>query len=129
MKTLSKHPWIISLLIVLGLAAWLTSGMIQAAPEKKEVKETETITPKVRVSKISSQSVTQSIILYGRTEPNRSITLRSEVSGRITKIFASRGQRISRNDPVAQLDLNDRDKLLASANFVRTGVSTVLSAL
>lgn len=116
MKTLSKHPWIISLLLILGLAAWLTSGMIQAAPEKKEVKSTaEAITPKVRVRKISAKSVTQSIILYGRTEPNRSITLRSEVSGRITKIFATRGQRISKNDPIVQLDLNDRDKLLASA--------------
>lgn len=115
MKTLSKQPWIISLLLILALAAWLTSGMIQAAPEKKEVKSTETLIPKVRVRKISAQSVTQSIILYGRTEPSRSATLRSEVSGRIIQIFATRGQHINKDDPVVRLDLNDRDKLLASA--------------
>lgn len=115
MKTIGKHPWIISLLLILSLAAWITSGMIQAAPEKEETISSETIIPKVRVRKIEAKSVTQSIILYGRTEPSRSATLRSELSGRISKIYVERGQKIKKNDPVVQLDLNDRDKQLASA--------------
>ncbi len=118
MKTLSKHPWIISLLLILALAGWLTTGMLQAeaAPEKEEAKKTVALIPKVRVRKISAQSITQTITLYGRTEPSRQVTLRSELSGRITKIYAKRGQKINKGDPVVQLDLNDRDKLLDSAN-------------
>lgn len=115
MQTIGKHPWIISLLLIIGLAAWLMSGMIHAAPEKKETEASDSLIPKVRVQKFDAQSVTQSIILYGRTEPSRKATLRSEVSGRITQIFAQRGQRINKNNPVVHLDLNDRDKLLASA--------------
>ncbi len=113
MKTLSKNPWIISLLLILLLAAWLTSGMLQAAPEKQQAKSDVTPAPKVRVRKIKPQSVTQSIILYGRTEPGRSSILRSELSGRITEIHFARGQRVNRNDPVIRLDLNDRDKQLS----------------
>lgn len=115
MQTFNKHPWIISLLLIIGLATWLVSGMIQAAPEEKETEATDSLIPKVRIQKFNAQTVTQSIILYGRTEPSRKATLRSEVSGRITRIFAQRGQRIDKNKPVVHLDLNDRDKLLASA--------------
>ena len=113
MKTLSRYPWIISLFLILLLAAWLASGMLQAAPVTKQVKSDNTPIPKVRVRKISSQKVHQSIILYGRTEPSRSTVLRAELSGRITEIYATRGQRIKKNAPVMRLDLNDRDKQLS----------------
>jgi len=118
MKTISKYPWIISIFLILCLAAWLTSGMIQADPEKKEVEpeQQKVAIPKVRVRQINPEPVTQSIILYGRTEPSRSAILRSEISGRITKLFVAKGQQIKKNDPLIQLDLNDRDKQLASAN-------------
>ncbi len=115
MKTLGKHPWIISLLLIICLTVWLASGMTQANPEIKVEKETKTILPKVRIRNISAKPVTQSIILYGRTEPGRSATMRAEVNGQITHIYARRGQTVHKNDPVVRLALNDRDKLLASA--------------
>ncbi|MCP4078431.1 MAG: efflux RND transporter periplasmic adaptor subunit [Gammaproteobacteria bacterium] len=112
MKILSRYPWIISLFLILSLATWLATGLLQAAPEKNQPKPATTPVPKVRVQKISPQKVHQSIILYGRTEPSRSTVLRAELSGRITEIYATRGQRIKKNAPVMRLDLNDRDKQL-----------------
>lgn len=115
MKIFSKYPWILSLLLILALASWLASGLLQAAPEIQPKNKAESHIPKVRVRSMIAEPVTRSIILYGRTEPGRSATLRTEMNGKVTEIYAQRGQQIKKNDPVARLDLNDRDKLLTSA--------------
>ncbi|WP_456448324.1 efflux RND transporter periplasmic adaptor subunit [Thiolapillus sp.] len=119
----NKHPWIISLLLALGLSAWLASGSIngdpadseQAAdPDEQPAKESPAVI-KVRVATVHSEPVERSIVLYGRTEPNRSLNLKAEVDGRVEAILKQRGATVEAGDPIIRIAANDRPHLLEHA--------------
>lgn len=116
MKLFAKYPWILSLLLVLMLAAWLASGILQAGPSSSEQPESKAVeknlTPKVRTRQIEAQTINTNILLYGRTEANRSATLRAEISGRVIEILAPRGQRIKQGTPIIRLSVDDRKQQL-----------------
>ena len=120
MKFVGRHPWILSLLLVLLLSAWLASGMLEAenatATQTESKNVEENIIPKVRTRQVDAQTISRNIVLYGRTEANRSATLRAEISGRVLEILAPRGQRIQKGSPVIRLSLDDRKQQLEFAN-------------
>ncbi len=118
MKTLSRHPWILSLLIIVALAAWLASGMLSAqstpTQESKSSKSHEII-PRVRVRSIAAKSVTRSLVLYGRSEPDRNVKIRPQLSGRLSAVLVKRGQRVSKGQVLAKIELYDRPQQLDAA--------------
>lgn len=119
MKSLFNRPWIISVLLIVALSAWMTSGMLNAQQKEPaaepETKSEEEILPKVRVKPVKLEQVTQLVVLYGRTEPGKSTTLKSEISGRITELMVEKGERVKKGQAIAKIDLNDRDKQLDHA--------------
>ncbi|MCV6605942.1 MAG: efflux RND transporter periplasmic adaptor subunit [Porticoccaceae bacterium] len=52
----------------------------------------------------------------GRTEPNRAVNLRAEVSGRVIAVPAERGQRVAAGDVVCHLAVEDRQQRVNEAN-------------
>jgi multidrug efflux system membrane fusion protein len=119
----SKRPWIISLLLALGLAAWLGSGSINgdqitggpATGTNDEKTKQESKPIKVRVTTIHSEPVERSIVLYGRTEPNRRLNLKAEVDGRVEAILKQRGEPVKAGDAIIRIAANDRPHLLEHA--------------
>ncbi len=124
MKTLTKNPWIYSLLIILALTAWMASGMLQAESTVNEssednstadVAKTETIIPRVRVRRIAPQPVTKSLTLYGVSEAARSLDIRPQLSGQIETVLVDRGETVKQGQILARIDVYDRPQQLEHA--------------
>lgn len=117
MKNLNKRPWIISLFLILGLSAWIASGSMDAREPKKKPGAATAAAPalKVRVRSVLAESIDRSIVLYGRTEPNRTTTLRAETSGRIVEVLARRGKKVSAQESILRIAMNDRQDQLSHA--------------
>ena len=117
---LSTRPWIISLILMLALSAWIASGSMEnqdpAATQAAESTESEEKKPvTVRVRPAIPQLVDQSVVLYGRTAPNRAVTLKTETNGRVTEILCERGAPVKAGQPLLSIALNDRQQQLDHA--------------
>ncbi len=116
---LSKRPWIISLMLIIALLAWLASGSMGRNTNKQDESTTdstrEITLASVRVRMVEAEKVDRAIVLYGRTEPNRQITLKAETSGRVTEILAQRGAAINKGQPILRISMDDRKSELAHA--------------
>lgn len=119
---ISKHPWIISVVVVLALTAWIASGSVGNGDEKpKAEKESATATEKtktavrVRVRQVEAQSITESLMIYGRTAPSRSVTLKAETQGKVAEILVQRGAAVTKGQDLVRLEMNDRTQQLEAA--------------
>lgn len=113
---LHRQPFWIALLIFILLSLWVASGMLSAdEPSKEKSLTKETPLAKVKVTRMQADQMSREITLYGRTEPNRSVTLRAEVQGQVTKIFAEEGQSVVSGQKLLELDDNDLKQRLKSA--------------
>jgi len=55
------------------------------------------------------------VVIYGKTEPARSVTLRAEIDGRVVAIGAKRGARVQKGEMIVRLDVRDREARLSQA--------------
>ncbi|GMQ96225.1 MAG: multidrug efflux RND transporter periplasmic adaptor subunit VexE [Gammaproteobacteria bacterium] len=106
-----------SVLIALGittaLALWLLSGTGATGSARDPSLEAPRVSrptiTRVRVKVMESQPVTRDVVIYGKTEPARSVTLRAEIDGRVVAIGAKRGTRVQKGDMIVRLDVRDRE--------------------
>lgn len=116
---LSKRPWIISLVFVIALSAWLASGSIGRDTDEQDESAAEpakeAALASVRVRTVKAEKVDHAIVLYGRTEPNRTVTLKAETKGRVVEILAQRGAGINKDDPILRIAMDDRESELIHA--------------
>lgn len=103
--TFRRQPAWIALIIFLLLCLWVASGSLNAESEQSVKESRFTELPKVRVEKMVAERVSRQVSLYGRTEPDRVATLRSEVKGQVEVIYAQEGQWLTKGQPI--LDLNN----------------------
>lgn len=120
-----RKPYLLAIFITLGLVGWMASGQLGAdeATEQTPSKKTEAkkvIPAKVQITSFTAESIERQITLYGRTEPDRQATLKAQVRGMVTKVLAERGSRVSKNQPLVQLALNDLNDRLAEAKAQQT---------
>ncbi|WP_339767129.1 efflux RND transporter periplasmic adaptor subunit [uncultured Paraglaciecola sp.] len=120
MHTLRLKPYWIALVILVILTIWVASGMLFAEPDsdaqtRKDAKHRDVGLVSVRVERVNAQPITREINLYGRTEPNRSVTLRSEVSGLVEKIYVTEGQSVKQGEPLIDIETSDLVNRLTSA--------------
>jgi len=107
-----------ALVIFLLLSGWLASGYIFSddEPSSEPVAESpRSLIHKVRVRTPEIKRISQEIVLNGRTEPARAVTLRAEVEGRVIELGANRGSVVSKGDLIVQLDSRDRKARLEEA--------------
>ena len=84
-----RKPYLIAIIITLLLIVWMASGMLNAkTSDESEGSPTadnsggvnkEKVIPSVEVMNIPTISVQRSIELYGRTEPDRIMSIGTEV--------------------------------------------------
>lgn len=112
-KWLAQRPYIIAVVITLVLVLWMVSGMSNHSSANTDqiqnTKKTEKIIPlaKVKVELLYAQRIFNVVELYGRTEPNRIVTLKSEVRGKITAVLAKRGSKVTKGQVIVKVDLNN----------------------
>ena len=112
---------VIAALLVAGLAVWMWPALEGRSRETPPASQASSPGPapraltRVRVAVLESREIPREVVMNGRTEPNRAVTLRGEVNGRVLEIGADRGSRVEAGDLVVRLDGRDRAARVAEA--------------
>lgn len=114
---LRQQPAWIALIIFIALCLWIASGMLKTSNEPDAAKSQSVEIPlvKVTVEHFIAEEVTREISLYGRTEPDRIATLRSEVKGLVKAVHAQEGDHVSKGQKIVSLEKSDYVSRLQSA--------------
>ena len=113
---------LIALAIAVLIAAWVGSGYVgplrhgtgtQPLPVAVEPRAEPLI--RVRVKDSEAVPVDRAIVLNGRTEPARRVTLRAEIAGRVEELPVARGAAVAAGEVIARLDPRDRQAVLRQA--------------
>ncbi len=114
---LRQQPAWVALIIFIALCLWVASGMLKAQNENDSAKRKSIEIPlvKVTVEHVTAHEVTREISLYGRTEPDRIATLRSEVKGLVKEVHVQEGERVSQGQKIISIEKRDAVSRLQSA--------------
>ncbi|TFH50000.1 MAG: efflux RND transporter periplasmic adaptor subunit [Lysobacterales bacterium] len=112
-----------SLFIALGITVAFTLWLLSVSGATGSARDPSLEAPhadrpaitSVRVKTLHSKRVTRDVIIYGKTEAARSVTLRAEFDGRVMETVAKRGARVKKGDVIVRLDLRDLDARLQQA--------------
>jgi multidrug efflux system membrane fusion protein len=117
---LRQQPVWIALIIFIALCLWVASGMLKANNENdlSERKSIEIPLVKVTVENVTADEVTREISLYGRTEPDRISTMRSEVEGLVKEVHVQEGDRVIKGQKIINLEKNDVVSRLQSVKAI-----------
>lgn len=108
---MEQKPYLLAVAITVSLIAWMASGSDEAVAVNENT-EHQAHTPKVEVTKFMPSEVERSIQLYGRTEPERVLSLSSEIEGRVVEFVADEGDYVNQGQIVAKLALEDKQAQL-----------------
>jgi len=101
---------LIAAAIAVAAVAWLATGQREptAANDATETVAVRDRLTHVRVRRLESRRVTQELVISGRAEPARAVTLRAEIDGRIVELGAKRGTPVHARELIARVDMRDR---------------------
>ncbi len=108
--------------VAVAVAAWILSGQVHwqetdlpaaAAPPSAPLQGKPRIA--VRVRDLAAEEWTDEIVLFGRTEVDRKVSLRAETSGQVIKHFVRKGERIDKGGRLLSLAIEDRNARLDRA--------------
>jgi len=113
-----KRPIILAALLALAIAGWMASDLLQAerqtAPETMP-SDTETERTRVQVREMTAEPITRHLVLQGEAEPDRTVTVRAETSGRVVELPVEKGARVDEGELLARLAMKDRRARLDEA--------------
>ena len=105
-----RRSLVTAVFIAVAVSAWVWSGERDetAPPPGREAPAVERLRDfSVRVAVLHAEPVSRTIVLHGRTEPARAVTMRAELDGRVVAIGVERGAWVAEGDEVARLDPRD----------------------
>ena len=105
----------VALLVFIVTFLWFLSGAWKAPKVEEQSESLEDKQTLVTAAWFYARPYTSQFSARGRTEPNRMVKLRSEVSGRVVAVPVARGQRVSKGDVICQLAIEDRQQRLDEA--------------
>ena len=124
-EIISKHPWILAVLVFTLVALWMASGLNQdrilttdTSQIRSDGDSGENL--RVEVTTMQAQPITRFVSVNGRTAPARTVTVNAEAEGKVVSIDVARGQRVKAGAILIRLDLRDR---LARVNQARASVA------
>lgn len=106
----------IALTILVLIVVWFLSGLfLQSETLTKQGDISSAALTSVRAAWFQSELYFREVIARGRTEPNRHVTLRAEVAGRVTAVPVEKGQLVAEGDAVCKLAAEDREQRLVES--------------
>ncbi|MGS2722533.1 efflux RND transporter periplasmic adaptor subunit [Porticoccus sp. GXU_MW_L64] len=106
----------IALLVFLATLLWFVTGMWKAPQVEEKADTANNQRTLVTAQWFQTQPYASRFSARGRTEPNRVVDLRAEVSGRVVAVPAERGQQVAAGDVVCRLAVEDRQQRLDEAS-------------
>jgi len=114
-----------AIFILLAGVGWIASGMISGtgtdtrnAIADKPENFVEPIPQSVRITFSTAQPFQNSITLQGRTMASRMVELRAEVRGKVSEILVAEGNSVTKGQPIAKIEVNDRKARLDQSKAV-----------
>jgi membrane fusion protein, multidrug efflux system len=114
----SRVSYLIAGGIVLGVAGWLASGMLEEDKAPVHTTRTELRTPLVEVVESAARPVSRYVAARGDVRSFRSAAARTQSAGRIAEILVSQGDRVDRGQELMRLTMEGRDSRLREAGAV-----------
>lgn len=115
-KKLPTGPLIAIVLVVLALLWLLTgSGEDDVSEPTSAADSQPTLIPSVQVRDLDAQGVRRSLTINGVTEPDRSVAIAAETSGRVQELLKSAGDQVEDGEVIARLDPRDLNAQLRTA--------------
>ena len=114
----SKRSFIGAAAIVIVLALWLLSGMLESNDPQADAATTTPIEQKmtsVRAEIMASTLYTSDVIIRGRTQAIRTVHLRSQIDAQIVELPVEKGQMVKKGDVICRLSVDDRQARLDEA--------------
>lgn len=109
-----RYSIIIALLLVIWLATGLFTGNSNVDDEPRAEEEAAPLT-EVRVRQIAARNYPLRVMVKGRTEADRTVDVKAEITGQVEEILVERGELVKAGDAICRLALEDRDLLLKEA--------------
>lgn len=119
--SLFSHIWNtrnyrISFLLAVFLVLWLASGLLSSDTDSSSDSADESAQESlVRATIVESQPYTNTVVVRARTEPNRTVDMRAEVSGVVVDLPVKKGAFVEQGTVVCQLAVEDKEELLQRA--------------
>ena len=109
----------LSLAILVVAVLWIASGFIlkteEAQSDGQANSHEETKLIQVTVQSMMAQSYTRRVTVNGVTQASRSVDIRAEEEGRIIALAREEGAKVAKNDPLARIEMQDRDERVGEA--------------
>ena len=116
-------------LVLIPLLAFLMSGCSKSAPGQAEASAKAQAAPlAVRVATAESRQLGRSISVTGSLVPDETVSVSSEVAGRVSEIRVDFGQSVRQGEIIAELDKqeftlqNDRSRAALAQALARIGL-------
>lgn len=114
MKKISKIWIIVAVMLVVAIGSWIFSG----GKKNKEIQfETE---------KITRANLQNSVTATGTIEPVTSVTVGTQVSGIVSKLYVDYNSKVTKGQVIAELD---RTNLTSELNTAKANLSSAQSSL
>jgi len=117
-----KKSYLIAAAVAVVAVGWVASGQfgvnkdVNVAPSKKASKvQSAAPLPRVRVKSSVAEIRVNELVVLGKTEASRKVTLKAETAGRIIAIKAKKGDKVKKGDVIVQIALDDRQSRLLEA--------------
>ena len=121
-----KQTYLAAFAVAAAFALWLLSGVADSegdrepAPALSESRQAllaqEQDAPvRVRARLIPAQPQTDDVVVRGRTEADRTVTVRAETAGRVVDLPVERGERVDAGDLLCRVAVDAREARLEEA--------------
>ncbi len=121
-----RATYITAILIAIAIGAWLLSGQLGESEEVRHdtlaeqnrqnaARQQDAEPTRVRARVINASPQVQHVVLRGKTENKRTVSVKAETSGRIVDRPVERGTAVEEGDLLCQISMEDRYASLAES--------------
>lgn len=110
----------LAIAVIVSLGLWMASGSDTVADEQENATQSQAQKKLMKVSVIGSEisDVQKFVTVQGQVEAKRTVDVKVEVDGRVSKLPVAEGQRIEKGQSMIVLSADYRLKQLAQAKAV-----------
>jgi len=105
----------VSLIIALAIGLWLVSGLFASPATENNSSKVESKLTNVQADWFDIQPYEPQLVLRGRTEANRSVDVKAQITGRIVAVPAVEGALVKAGATLCEIDQEDRKLRLQHA--------------